>query len=65
MNSRARGPLARPNEFNAATRPKARNPRSNPWRAYAGIWRESPEFEAFRKEIDVIRREASEAEEKT
>ena len=43
---------------NIAEHPK----RPNPWKIFAGIWRENPDFDAFLKEIQDLRREANEAE---
>jgi hypothetical protein len=64
MNARSQDAVARSREPNAARRAKARHDRANPWRTYAGIWRENPQFDAFLKEVEAIRREASEIEKK-
>jgi len=37
--------------------------RENPWKRYAGIWRENPDFDALLKAIEDRRREADEASE--
>ena len=34
----------------------------SPWRTHGGIWRENPDFDAFLKEIQDLRRAANEAE---
>ncbi len=36
--------------------------RPNPWRAFAGIWLENPDFDAFLAQIQDLRRETDEAE---
>ena len=39
--------------------------RPNAWKTFAGIWRDNPDFDAFLKEIQDLRREANEAEKET
>ena len=37
-------------------------PAANPWRAFAGIWKDHPDFEAFRKNIAAYRNSVDLAE---
>jgi hypothetical protein len=30
----------------------------NPWKMFAGIWRDNPDFDAFQKEIESLRLES-------
>jgi len=36
----------------------------SPWKKFAGIWRENPDFDAFLQEIAELRRETDQAERK-
>jgi len=64
MSSRSRGAVAQPREGDAAGRGSAGRKRPNPWRDYAGIWRENPDFGVLLREIEAVRRETAEAEKK-
>ena len=64
MDSKLKGGVAQRDENGAFSGADARANRRNAWKAYAGIWRENPDFEAFLNEIQKLRREADEAETK-
>ena len=36
--------------------------RANPWKTFAGIWRDNPDFDAFCDEIKRLRREADQVD---
>jgi hypothetical protein len=50
-------------ESGTGTRARTRKLAANPWRTYAGIWRDNPDVDDLLKEIKAIRRESATAEE--
>jgi hypothetical protein len=38
---------------------------ANPWKAFAGVWSDNPDFETFLDEIADVRHEADQAERQT
>jgi len=62
MNSTSRSAVEQRNKGKMGRGGNAQAKHPSPWRTYAGIWRENPDFGGFIKEIEGLRRESDEAE---
>jgi len=62
MDPKLRGGVAERSESDAGTSAGETTISLDPWKAYAGIWRDNPDFEAFLQQIAHMRSETDEAQ---